>query len=66
MAKYYSPDGGVGLWEKDEFSYPLVDPTADGQGSEFGENSLFADTISLIDEKTPFFDGESVHSFGSG
>ena len=24
--QYYSPDGTVGTWSKEEFNYPLIDP----------------------------------------
>ncbi len=48
--QYFSPDGKIGFWKRDEFNYPLLDyDTPDGADethstSSFHTSSALADT----------------------
>ncbi len=45
--KYYSPDGRVGTWDRDEFDYPLIDPNA----KYYPDGGISPnDSVSILDE----------------
>ena len=47
--QYFSPDGKVGQWKKEEFAYPLVDITVDGADDMSESASQMGYPMSLLE-----------------
>lgn len=54
-AQYYSPDGKVGFWKREDFNYPLFDyDTSDGADDTRSLRSVSSFTKSSALEETAF------------